>query len=50
MDPLALLNTWITSALDLGASVQNPPRQESFGSKAWPLDPEDNHLLLLVQP
>ena len=49
-DTLALLNIWITTALDLGASVQDPPRQEPFGSEAWLLDPEDNRLLLLVQP
>ena len=47
---LALLNSWITSALDLGASVEDPPRQEPFGAEAWLLDPEDNRLLLLVLP
>jgi hypothetical protein len=47
---LALLNIWITSALALGASVQDPPRQESFGAEAWLLDPEHNRLLLLVLP
>lgn len=35
-----LLNAWITRALDLGASVQDPPRQEAFGAEAWLLDPE----------
>lgn len=49
-DPLAQLNSWITSALDLGASVTDPPRQERFGAEAWLLDPEDNRLLLLVLP
>jgi len=49
-DTLALLNSWITSALKLGASVQDPPRQETFGTEAWLLDPEDNRLLLLVLP
>ncbi len=47
---LALLNSWITSAQDLGASVEDPPRQEPFGAEAWLLDPEDNRLLLLVLP
>jgi hypothetical protein len=45
---LALLNIWITTALDLGASEQDPPRQESFGAEAWLLNPEENRLLLLV--
>jgi len=45
---LALLNIWITTALDLGVSEQNPPRQESFGAEAWLLNPEENRLLLLV--
>jgi len=47
---LALLNSWITAALHLGASVQDPPRQEPFGAEAWLLDPENNRLLLLVLP
>ena len=47
---LALLNVWITTALDLGASMQDPPRQEPFGAEAWLLDPEHNRLLLLVLP
>ena len=47
---LALLNIWITRALELGASVQDPPRQEPFGAEAWLLDPEGNRLLLLVLP
>ena len=50
MGTLALLNLWITTALDLGATVQDPPRQEPFGAEAWLLDPEDNRLLLLVLP
>jgi hypothetical protein len=50
MGTLALLNSWITSALALGASVQDPPRQEPFGAEAWLLDPEGNRLLLLVLP
>jgi hypothetical protein len=47
---LALLNSWITTALNLGASMQEPPRQEPFGAEAWLLDPEENRLLLLVLP
>ena len=46
--PFALLNVWITTALDLGASVQVPPHQGAFGAEAWLLDPEDNRLLLLM--
>ena len=49
-DTLVLLNNWIITALDLGASVQDPPRQEPLGTEAWLLDPEDNRLLLLVLP
>jgi hypothetical protein len=45
-----LLHAWIFKALDLGASVQDLPRQESFGVEAWLLDPEGNRLLLLVLP
>ena len=48
MGTLALLNIWITTALDLGASVQDPPRQEPFGAEVWLLNPEENRLLLLV--
>jgi len=47
---LALLKSWITTALDLGASGQDRPRQEAFGAEVWLLDPEDNRLLLLVLP
>lgn len=47
---LALLNTWMEAALELGASVGDPPRQEPFGAEAWLLDPEGNRLLLLVLP
>jgi hypothetical protein len=47
---LALLHAWIATALDLGASAGDPPRQESFGAEAWLLDPEGNRLLLLVLP
>jgi hypothetical protein len=47
---VAVLNDWITAALSLGASLQDPPRQESFGAEAWLLDPEGNRLLLLVLP
>ena len=47
---LAVLHAWIATALELGASVQDPPRQESFGAEAWLLDPEGNRLLLLVLP
>jgi hypothetical protein len=44
----AVLNDWVSAALDLGASLQEPPRQEPFGTEAWLLDPEGNRLLLLV--
>jgi hypothetical protein len=47
---LAVLNAWITTALALGASGQDPPRLEPFGAEAWLLDPEGNRLLLLVLP
>jgi hypothetical protein len=47
---LAVLQVWISTALELGASVGDPPRQESFGAEAWLLDPEGNRLLLLVLP
>ena len=47
---LAVLQAWISAALDLGASVDDPPRQEPFGAEAWLLDPEGNRLLLLVLP
>jgi hypothetical protein len=47
---LAALNDWTTAALALGASLQDPPRQEPFGAEAWLLDPEGNRLLLLVLP
>ena len=47
---LAVLHTWLEAALELGASVGDPPRQEPFGAEAWLLDPEDNRLLLLVWP
>ncbi len=46
--PLAVLHAWIATALELGASVEDPPRQEPFGAEAWLLDPEGNRLLLLV--
>ena len=45
---LAVLQAWISTALELGASVDDPPRQEPFGAEAWLLDPEGNRLLLLV--
>jgi hypothetical protein len=47
---LAVLHAWITTALDLGATSEDPSRQESFGAEAWLLDPEGNRLLLLVLP
>ena len=47
---LAVLHAWLEAALDLGASVADPPRQEPFGAEAWLLDPEGNRLLLLVLP
>lgn len=46
---MALLQAWLTSAIGLGASLLDGPRQESFGVEAWLLDPEANRLLLLVQ-
>ena len=45
---LAVLQAWICAALDLGATAEEPPRQEAFGAEAWLLDPEGNRLLLLV--
>ena len=47
---LAVLHAWIATALELGASVDDPPRQEPFGAEAWLLDPEGNRLLLLGLP
>jgi hypothetical protein len=47
---LPVLHTWITTALDLGATVVDPPRQEPFGAEAWLHDPEGNRLLLLMWP
>ena len=47
-DAVALLETWITAAVALGASLLEPARQEVFGAEAWLLDPEGNRLLLLV--
>jgi hypothetical protein len=47
---LAVLQVWISTALDLGATSEDPPRQEPFGAEAWLLDPEGNRLLLLVLP
>jgi hypothetical protein len=47
---LAMLQAWIATALDLGASAGEPPRRESYGAEAWLLDPEANRLLLLVVP
>jgi hypothetical protein len=47
---LAVLQAWISTALELGATTEDPPRQEPFGAEAWLLDPEGNRLLLLVIP
>ena len=47
---LAVLHAGIATALELGASVDDPPRLEPFGAEAWLLDPEGNRLLLLVLP
>lgn len=47
---LAVLQAWICTAQELGASMGDPPRQEPFGAEAWLLDPEANRLLLLVLP
>lgn len=49
-DALAVLHAWICTAQELGASVEDLPRQEPFGVEAWLLDPEGNRLLLLVLP
>ena len=46
---MALLQAWLASAIGLGASLLDGPRQEAFGVEAWLLDPEANRLLLLVQ-
>ncbi len=45
-----MLQAWISTALELGGTVDDPPRQEPFGAEAWLLDPEGNRLLLLVIP
>ena len=50
MGTLPLLTIWISTALDLGATLLDSPRQEPFGAEAWLLDPEGNRLLLLVLP
>ena len=47
-DPLTVLRRWVDRAMQLGASVAEPPRRESFGAEAWMLDPEGNALLMLV--
>ena len=47
---LAVLQAWLRTALELGGSAADPPRQEPFGAEAWLLDPEGNRLLLLVVP
>jgi hypothetical protein len=47
-DPIGALEDWIGETARLGATVFDPPRQESFGAEAWLLDPEGNRLLLLV--
>lgn len=49
-DALVMLNAWISTAVELGATMADPPRQEPFGAEAWLLDPEGNRLLLLVLP
>jgi hypothetical protein len=49
-DATAVLHTWISQALEQGASLLDPPRGEPFGTEAWLLDPEGNRLLLLVSP
>jgi hypothetical protein len=46
---MALLQAWLAQAIQLGACLQEGPRQEAFGAEAWLLDPEANRLLLLVQ-
>ncbi|MFM7653732.1 MAG: VOC family protein [Vulcanococcus sp.] len=41
---------WLADARDLGAQVEEGPRQEPFGWETWLRDPEGNRLLLLVSP
>jgi len=48
-EAMALLQAWLTTAIQLGACLQEGPRLEAFGAEAWLLDPEANRLLLLVQ-
>ena len=48
-EAMALLQAWLAQAIQLGACLQEGPRQEAFGAEAWLLDPEANRLLLLVQ-
>ena len=45
-----LLEAWIAAAISHGATLQEGPRSEPFGSEAWLADPEGNGLLLLVTP
>lgn len=45
---MELLQSWLASAIELGAYLLDGPRQQSFGVEAWLLDPESNRLLLLV--
>ena len=45
---LAVLEAWISTALELDATVDDPPRQEPFGAEAWLLDPEGNPIGMLV--
>lgn len=47
---MAELQAWIHCAVELGACLEEPPRQESFGAEAWLLDLENNRLLLLIVP
>ncbi|MCS5693363.1 hypothetical protein NZK33_15440 [Cyanobium sp. FGCU-6] len=46
-----LLTAWMEEAQGLGATADDPPRQEPFGDVAWLLgDPEGNRLLPLALP
>jgi predicted enzyme related to lactoylglutathione lyase len=42
------LKAMVQRCLELGATSQEPPRQEPFGWEAWLGDPEGNSLLLLA--
>ncbi|TCD57287.1 VOC family protein [Synechococcus sp. BS55D] len=45
----AALQRWIADACQLGASIREDPRLESFGAECWLEDPEGHGVLLLVR-